>query len=119
MDKVIGFLESLATKLGTTVEALWPHAVRHIALEGLFAVLAGVVLLVVSISFYLYFRKEPWFHKWTDGNGTKQAFLGPRGWALIAIGVFTVAFTIESCSKLPQVFEPQGHLVRKILRQIR
>lgn len=117
MDKIIGFLESLATKLGTTVEALWPLAVRHIALEGLSSIVAAVTLLVVILVILFAYRKQSWIVNWAKEGHSEDN--GPSA-RLILTGVvgFLILVTVfVSCDNMPKILEPEGHLVRQILKK--
>lgn len=115
MNEIIGFLESLATKLGTTVEALWPNAVRHVALEGLSSVIASVVILVVILAIRFYYRKQEWFANYaSEGH---SADFGPSAKFIltIVVGVIILVTVINGCDNMAKVLEPEGHLVREIL----
>lgn len=118
MDKVIGFLESLATKLGTTVEALWPNAVRHVALEGLSSVVSAGVLLVIILTILFVYRKQPWFANYA-AEGQQRVDNGPSARLLltVAAGILTMVTVSSSCINMAKILEPEGYLVRQILRR--
>jgi len=115
MDKIIVFLESLATKLGTTVEALWPNAVRHVAIEGLSSVVASAVILVVILVILFAYRKQPWVVNYApEGHSDDH---GPSAKTILtAVAGILILITVSaSCANIAKILEPEGHLVRQIL----
>ncbi len=117
MEKVIEFLETLATKLGTTVEALWPLAVRHIAIEGLSSVVASIILLAVIFVLLFIYRKQPWIVNWaSEGRSADNA---PSAKFILTgvAGVLILVTVFASCNNIPKILEPEGHLVRQILEK--
>ncbi len=115
MDKIIEFLESLATKLGTTVEALWPNAVRHVVIDGLSGVIASFIMLVVILVILFVYRKQSWIVNWAKEG--RSADYGPSAKTLLTIvaGILTFVTIVSSCDNMPKILEPEGHLVRQIL----
>ena len=117
MDKIVGFLESLATKLGTTVEALWPNAVRHVAIEGLSSVIASALILVVILVILFAYRKQPWIVNWAKEGHSQDNGPSARSILTGVAGVLTLVTVFNSCDNMAKVLEPEGHLVRQILRK--
>jgi len=117
MDEVIGFLESLATRIGTTVEALWPNAVRHVAIEGLSSVVAAAVLLVVILGIRFYYRKQEWFANYASEGHSADYGPSAKFILTIVVGILILVTVLASCDNMAKVLEPEGHLVREILRK--
>ena len=112
VKEVLSRLDVLASKLGQTGAYLWPHAVRHTAIEAgasvfVWACLSifGVLLIVFGI---LAGRKE----KFEEGLWIAPLMAGSAICFLsIMIGLFDGPGTIAA------IFEPVGHLTMEILRK--
>ena len=108
MSEAVELLRELATKLGTTVETLWPHAIRYVVIEGLCSIVFTVLFLLIFGIILYKLRNSSWL---VDDEYPSMRF--------IVAGVFSF-FLIISCivipCDLPKILEPTGYLVYNILR---
>ncbi len=112
--EAVNLIRELATKLGTTVESLWPHSVRYIAVGGLLDVVAGVAL--IAASWFVYTRKirssegqgQGWCYDSTDEGMCNIARWAGTG-GLFIWGLYSLTYG------LLHAVEPVGTLVVKIL----
>lgn len=112
MDKVVELLGQLAEKLGQTVEALWPHAVRYVVVDGLVGVAFGLVMF--GLSLYVVLKLVPFLREEGKKSILDQSDL--YVWAVVAMALCAVALPVALFgifANLPQVFEPVGYLVAK------
>src|SRR5512146_3279528 len=99
MNKIV---EQLGQKIGQTVETLWPHAVRYIAIEGSVWIVAWwIAVFVCAIGYYLN-RKKEWQDDDDDRPTLKLIF------AICLTATFIVAILVTG-TYLPQVLEPTGY----------
>ena len=119
MEKALEMIGQLAAKLGQTTEALWPHVVRHTAIEGGASLLIGVfvlaVLVVGLVGTYRTANKDDWFT--SDG---------PRCAAVVIFLVLCLITFITSVKILnnfsenvSKFLEPTGHTIKEIIKGIK
>ena len=82
-------LDQLASKLGTTVEYLWPTFVKNIFVTGLMEVISGTLALIISciLSFLLIRLRNKIIHDWQENRGRE-------GWPESACFVQVISFTL-------------------------
>ena len=114
MEKVMALLETLAQKIGQTVEILWPHAVRYEALSA--GVMSGIWTCMASILWLSYwkFSDQPWTFPCPSGRPDDR-YPSAKLLLIIAALVITSIATLVWILQLPIVLEPTGYLVVKIL----
>lgn len=109
MTEAVELLRELATKLGTTVELLWPHAVRYIVVDALSPIIVTLLaVLVISIIFYKVKDLS-----WTLGDDYCPSI---KLVVAIILGVSFLVLCINLERELPRIFEPTGYLVHRIIR---
>ena len=103
MDKIAELLEKLATKLGVTVEYLWPFLVERTKYEWLGEMISSFLVLVIGIIFLLVankiWNKSP---NVTDVYGETEppllyVFLAP-GVVMSVVGIMSVFITLSQIS---------------------
>ncbi len=108
-DNAVNLLKDLASKLGQTVEALWPHAVRYVVVDGI----VGFVFCVVVGGAALYFG--PKLLRWvkSDKFGEEDWQVGVM--VLGGICCLLAALTCLICipDSIIKVIEPTGYLINK------
>lgn len=106
--ETIELLRELAGKLGQTVDSLWPHAVRYVAISGVMDILVGVVLLLAAG--FVYSRK---IRDDREYDSTDETLFNTFRWAgtgvLSIIGLCGVYYGVLS------IVEPIGTLVMKVI----
>jgi hypothetical protein len=115
-DKVVDALQQLATKLGQTVEALWPHAVRYEAIDGAVNILVGLVLAFFSWKLFkrggFQFRAS----QAPEAGPFRQVDLQMAGAGIYVLAIcLAIAATLLIGSGIPQALEPTGALVKGFL----
>ena len=114
MEKVMALLETLAQKIGQTVEILWPHAVRYEALS------AGVMIVIwtcmASILWLSYwkFSDQPWTFPCASGKPDDN-YPSAKLLLIILAPVITFIAAMIWILQFPIVLEPTGYVVMKIL----
>ena len=107
-------LQALADKLGQTVEQLWPHAVRHTAIEGFGDCVALCVFIGMIIGVYVAIWKMT--NKFNpDDSGSQE-----MKWVTRIISLLVVVFGVPIClfgipGALAQALEPVGATVKALL----
>lgn len=121
MDKALELIKSLATTLGKTAEELWPHAVRHTALDALGAVVGAILLVIVAVVIFLYFKDLPWLwggRKRDDGTLVDRA-PSAKVFAMIFLTIALLIGAVTIGANLAAILEPTGHTVKMILRSLK
>lgn len=124
MEKLAELLQKLAEQVGQTVESLWPHAVRYVAVQHGVKALGALFGFAVCV---LFIRKcwahaatlPEWVTRGVYSCGTYQVENEVRQiwvWVPAVVGgVGGLVSAITFFSVLPPVFEPVGFLVVSIL----
>lgn len=115
IQRAMEMLEALATKIGTTVGTLWPHAVRYEAMSALVTIAGWFIALALSVVFAWYYRREPWWWNSERGRDEKPSV---KLLATLAAAFFLIGFSMAVGFNLPIVLEPTGYLTTRILRGI-
>lgn len=113
MDKVMSLIQSVADKIGKTVELLWPEAVRYTAIYGLFSILAPVTLSAIAFGAFLWCRAQDW-----TGGHVGDRYPTVKTVALVAAIMFLFIAILSSCEYGPRLIEPEGYLVTEVLRSV-
>lgn len=104
IDKILASLEKLADKIGSTVELLWPEALRYLVVQSIVEVIFGfVVFTVCLIGFSVYLKH---FNEFDDFRYSIPAFI------FALVGGYYFSHIIYS---LATIFNPAGYLTMKIL----
>lgn len=117
-------LGTLADKLGTTVEYLWPTFVKEVFVTGLVYVLCGVLSLIAGILFCLFllqlrdklnssYQKSRVCGDWSDGACASQAF------AFIFLLSGLILFISLSAVGLISVAAPEPEALKNISEAVR
>lgn len=119
IEKALEMLRELATRLGTTVEALWPaiihraiaEAVGWMAVFGLFALATGVGLRIAM-------RTQLWHKSRLEGGLTDGAvFL--RVFSILAFLASLFAFGLAVGANAPTLIAPEVDALRFIKSLVR
>ena len=123
LNRLMGWLEKLGEKLGTSVEALAPHAFNYTRWRGVgYLVLAAMTL--VAAAWFCRAGRNAWAWARSDiGKGWAKAnqdiappAVGAVVLQLIALGLGALAARLFMCG-FPAVVEPVGATVHAILSQ--
>lgn len=112
--QVVAALEVLASKVGQTVEYMWPRAVQYTWAEGLTGVIGGLLGMLV-LAFAIR-----WLWAGLKEADSKPTYHENVGWHLglgAAVTVFVVAF-IFVVTFLPQTLAPEGYLIQSIIKGV-
>ena len=109
MDK----LDVLASKVGMTVEKLWPYFVRQQVLE---AVTVAVVSVALWIAVVVLVRKREWVKEQAEIDDGRDFVII---FGSVVLGLSCVTLTIVALSMIPQFFNPEYYAVRDMLRMVR
>jgi len=122
MDKAMELLQELATKLGTTVETLWPHYVEYIwayAVGEAAIFLAALVALVVALR--IHGNRRALIRAIDDEKARRCMWEEHAGWAWL-LGLTTTAYFIVLFIMGPRVIArlvaPGGAALRALLKII-
>ena len=112
--EILSRLDVLAAKLGQTAAALWPHAIRHTAIEGfadiaIFTAFSLLAVALIAAGSYSGSKKE-----WEEGP-----WIAPlvSGGVLALMCLLTLAF--GGTTSIAKALEPTGYTVKKITGGIR
>lgn len=114
MDKALELVAQLAEKLGQTVEALWPEAVRYVVVDGLVGAIGWAI--VFGLPLYTLRKLVPFLREEGAKSPLNQndMFVGAVVAAILCVAVLPFALAGVFLN-LPQVFAPEGYLVTKVL----
>lgn len=106
MDKIAELLEKLATKLGVTVEYLWPFLVERTKYEWLGEMISSFLVLVIGIIFLLVANKmwnklpivtDVYGETFKNEPPLFYVFLAP-GAVMSVVGIMSVFITLSQIS---------------------
>ncbi len=109
MEKLIESLEKLAATMGQTVEVLWPHAVRGVAIEGVVWIVVWAVPLIICRIIAHNLRDDEW--DWDAPSRKNITFIVSM--VLLFIEVLVVG------TNLPQVLEPVGYSAWEMISRLK
>lgn len=117
MEKLLEVLETLAVKLGTTVEQLAPHVVRHTQIKAIAAIVLFGVFSAVAFPLLLWRVRSALKRDWT---GAKDCQLAGAVIPIITLSVICLACLIMGAIELPALIataaEPVGATVKMLLQ---
>lgn len=109
--EILSRLDLIAAKLGQTAAELWPHAVRHTAIQcasnigiWVFVFLGAVILM--GIGLWVGFKKE-----WKEGP-----WIAPIAVSAVLCFALLLAASVSGADSIAGALEPTGHTVKAILR---
>ena len=109
MDK----LDALASKVGMTVEKLWPYFVRQQVLEAATVLVATAVFWVAAA---VVMGKRVWIKEQIDIDDGREV---PIVIGCVVLGLICVVLSIVAISMLPMLFNPEYYAVMDIFRMVR
>jgi hypothetical protein len=109
-------LDSLAQKLGTTVEYLWPTFVREQFSFGLSLAVGAVLFIALAITINTVFRKRA-LAAYERGDGDASAGYTAFSWILLLIGMITGIVMIIHA--IPYLVAPEPAALREIANTLR
>ena len=109
--EILSRLDVLAAKLGQTASALWPHAVRHTAIEGFAAVAIWLMFAVVALGLIVFGGVWGKKEKWGEGLWIAPVVVGFVLCIFCAMGA-----GVGGSDAIAQALEPTGYTVKAILR---
>lgn len=114
-QEVVKLLEQLAEKAGTTVERLWPLAVRALVVDAISDVVWGLLLLALSGVMYRTTMKFAKRAEDYDSMSTER--LNWTVYSIIGVVFAVIVFisALANISSLPVLLEPEGFMVRDLL----
>jgi len=107
MTEAVELLRELATKLGTTVEVLWPSAVRYVAVSAASTVVGWAIWLLAIGGLLYSFRNLAWVTQ--DGHPTLKLFTAVLFVLSLVFGLTVITHSV------PNLIEPTGAVVYSIL----
>ena len=114
MKEILSRLDLLAAKLGQTVEALWPHVIRHTAIEAFTEIAIWCVMVVFAVILLRVGVKEGENDKWEGVFGISLTISG----AVLLLFIITF-LAFEGSKTLAKAFEPTGYTVKQIMWRVR
>jgi hypothetical protein len=115
VDEVLALLQAFADKLGTTVEDLGPHVVRHIQIRAVAKIAAACVALVAAFSLTGISLWSGFKHGWWTDSGDPKPTLVLAIIGSIALAIAFPICLVEMAHELPYALEPLGGAVRILL----
>ncbi len=113
MEKLTEALALLASKLGQSMESLWPHAVRFVVLDAVFGLVASVVvpgaIIFVGLKWWKKTKEEDSDYSGSDGE-LLRALIG------LALVISTIIGAICAINSIPTILDPEGALVLRIMK---
>ena len=102
-------LALLATKLGTSIEALWPHVVGYVQMQAVAAIIAGWLAAMFMYALGWRFVRVP-----DDVRDSEESHFG--GYVLWAAG--TIVGALVTIYSLPVIFYPEARAIQYLVSLI-
>lgn len=116
MDRILDLLDKLADTVGKTVEYLWPHAVRYVAIGAISEIAVWVVVVFCAALWLAENIEGDYFYRHNYNNINDIKGPNVKFWALITLLLTGFILAVVLSINVPVVFEPEGYLVTRILR---
>lgn len=104
-QEILGRLDALAAKIGSTAEQAWPVYLSYVRTEALMGCCGPLVLLVI------FFVLQGWVRKRLNEDFAGHAIL----FSLLIGGGIMLATVFEASSKLPRVVNPAGYVIGQVV----
>lgn len=113
--KLVSILESLASKVGSTVEYRWPQALYYVRVEGITDVIVSLVGIALTVlgARWLYQRKAA--EDWMDNDFLNFLKVFGIAAAVLIIGVLLLHVVPEGLQK---ALAPEGYLITKVITAV-
>jgi hypothetical protein len=92
-EELLKRLDALATKMGTTVDHLWPVLLRQQRIEGIYDVVVGLLLVVVCVAIWRATGKYIREHEYDSDIAWPVRVVGIGIFGLFALVLFGEAIT--------------------------
>jgi len=112
-NEVLTKIDTLAQKIGVTIEQLWPWMVKQQYVEAFYVLAIFVIFSITLFSTCRFIKKV----KWNDYEITIEQIIGVTFGILIGIG-FCVS-GISLISEFGDIFNPEYWALKDLMRMIK
>jgi hypothetical protein len=117
MEMVFNYLDGIASRLGTTVEHVWPWLVRQQYINAIYpvfiAIIAGCIFFAITIYTNKHWDTEYGF------NISKRDLEAPFISACVLSGAVFLFYLIVSMFSFSHVFNPEYHALMKLISMVK
>jgi len=114
VEKTLDLLRELATKLGQTVDYLWPEYLRFIVWNATAEMFAfGLVLILALVLYRVLSKRCP---SWTLEDHWHNIKPTWKPFGLAVVVLVALAFIVNVCTNVPRIASPAGSVVDRTLR---
>ena len=111
-NEVLAKLDILAQKIGVTVEQIWPWLIRQQYVEAIyFSVLAALCIIISGITLGLTIK----YWEKIESNNCEPPFVVIN----VIFVMATAAFICIAVTAIPNIFNPEYHALKDLMRMIK